>query len=164
MKPFLFSILIFSSIYAQGYIDQDSVMRSFPEYILAQREINQRQKELTDTFEMMMKEYENITYHHPGIPESIRTDTAMQRLYTKQLEEDINKAQSAIDAYSYYAMNVMGDLENEWRDLMLLKLKTKTELFCQKYQITSMVDNLSLLYCPNCKDYTHELILFIQKE
>ncbi len=152
MKKLITLVFLVGNLVAQspsGYINYDSVYTHLPEYANIQGYVDQRVKEMTDTLDIMYKDYQNRSAHpNTEVPESLRTKNL-----EKARENIINYEKSFIDKRRLFQTLAEQKLNNT--------IKQYTSLFCKEKGIPMLWDKNSIHYCADCKDYTLELIQYI---
>jgi hypothetical protein len=166
MKRLLF-LFVITQVCAQssvGFIDRDSAVKFIPEYQKSEDLITKRVKEVTDTFEIYMKAWQDWNHSHRSIPTDIQKDTLRYRLYMEQLNAENKSIMQDMERYQEYAsktiINIRDSLQKQVSDL----LNAKASEFCTLNKISLLVDEKSILHCTQCKNYMREFILFLQNQ
>lgn len=172
MKKILLLLSITSILYAQkgnGYIDEDSIVRLMPEFKAAKLILENREKELSDTMNIYLSFSENITYAFADCQLMAKTSNNMvDSVKLKECEQVYTSAMLKYEAdaekYQRYATLAYEKLSNQLYEDLYKALQEIINKFCIKQKIQFLTDKVSLLYCPKCKDYTEDLILFMRNK
>lgn len=157
----MFAITVAFAQSTGGYIDRDSVIRVLPEYKLEIADLDNKAKGLRDTFEIYFKAYKKLEHRCSNVPNEILKDTLLFRKFKLVCKTELDSAQKFISDYSKYSQNSFAFLQQNWDEIIKKRLESEYISFCKKKKISLLFDKKAMLYCPNCMDYTNELIKYI---
>lgn len=155
-KAALITLFIIGNLYAQniGVINVDSVMLFLPEYTRAQRQIDSTICSFHQKFKNALEEY-NSALNICAIGWDL-TNTKSYQKKIDSLQQLILTAQKSLeDSMVLEQTNLMKKVKDQ--------LKIKVYFFCQKNNISLLVDRSYLVH-NDLMDYTNELITYIKAD
>lgn len=155
---FILSIvfLIGQNLYSQnkpGYFDYSKIEKAHP---LSERIEDFKQameKHLNDSLQILQKNlYNEYTGHHQVYGDSAKR--ANMEVTLNKLNEDVYRFQLSAQERYYKELET---IRSEYKNKAVILIKE----YCTAKKIEVMVEKEAMIYCPDCKDYTDEIIEYI---
>ncbi len=139
---------IFAQTFKIGYVDADSVLRSFPEAQKKQEELQEYseklQKALVEKRETFQKKYDDYVQNANGLPDVVRADK----------EKELQALSQSIQEFEQEAQNDLSQKESLLMQPVLQKIKEGIDNVAKENGYTYIVPKNVLLYGEEKYDMT----------
>lgn len=161
-RTVLFSLifLIGQHLYSQnkpGYFDYSKVEKALPVFAKMEDYMKAFEKHLNDSLTILQNNSQNeFVGHGCGVRMDSATKANKEAVLNK-LNDDISRFKaSAQERYFKESEKLWSEMKNK----VILIIKE----FCFAKKIEVMAEKEAMIYCPDCKDYTDEIIEHINSD